>query len=220
MQVFIPETWMWFSICLGLFFTCFILKGQQSKYFFTQGAVREKFSIIDIEFSPSPTHLAGLLSGIDELPDNEGANVKRSLKVNLFLDFLFMVSIYPAIFLLCMHTSHKMEHIGKGLFAVIAWIQLVPWLLDISENIYILDKIQHPVASSDRIHWYFQRLEIVKWLIPCIGLVCALFGLLYFWIEGQYSEHFLKYLGIFTLEILLYIGINWLVNKFTKSPIP
>lgn len=194
---FVEEAfWPLLASSFVLFVVTSIIMGRLSKRFFTVGKVRQSFSIFDLEFPSKSSELMKLLQGMDDLPTQDQArDAKAALRAHLGWDFLFMLGIYPLIFLLCWKTSMKMEWTGKGLFMVLAWAQILPLLFDLAENIYLLRKVANPETSSNAVHKMYLRIVIGKWLIALTGLICAGSGLLYFWMTGAYSAASLPWIG-------------------------
>ena len=187
--------WPLLSALLVLFVVTTMVMQRLATRFFTMGKVRQSFTIFDLEFPSKSSELMKILKGIDELPSREEAvNSKRALRAHLTLDFLFMLAIYPLIFLLCWKTSMKMEWTGKWLFKGLAVAQALPLIFDVAENIYLLRKLANPEKSSKGVHRAYLRIVLSKWIIALVGLVCAAFGLLYFWVTGLYSRESLPWI--------------------------
>ncbi len=187
--------WPLLAASFVLFVLSTIIMGRLSRRFFTMGKVRQSFSIFDLEFPSKSSELMKLLRGIDDLPPQDAQNSKAGLRAHLLWDFVFMLGIYPLIFLLCWKASMKMDWIGKGLFIILAWAQVLPLLFDVAENIYLLRKVSKPETSTSTVHKMYLRIVIGKWLIALVGLVCAASGLLYFWMTGAYNVASLRWVG-------------------------
>lgn len=187
--------WPLLTASFVLFILTSIIMGRLSGRFFTMGKVRQSFSIFDLEFPSKSSELMKLLRGIDDLPTQDAQDSKAALRAHLIWDFVFMLGIYPLIFLLCWKASMKMDWIGKGLFIGLAWAQVLPLLFDVAENIYLLRKVSKPETSTSAVHKTYLRIVIGKWIIALIGLVCAASGLLYFWMTGAYNTASLPWVG-------------------------
>src|SRR5206468_2093872 len=88
----------------------------------------------------------------------------------------------------------------------LAWLQAVAWLCDIIENIYLFKRIKPQVtASSLSVHRTYQAVVILKWGICLTGAISAIFGLLYFWLIGDYFYYSLHYFLIIIAEVLLFV---------------
>lgn len=208
MEVHIPYLWLWFTGCLVLFVVCTIFMSRQSKHFkYLRGVAITSFSIFDLEFPGTISSIRRIITGIQGLDTGLREKSLRSLKANLRLDFLFMTGVYPGIFLLCMNMALRMERAGKTLFLVLAWLQALAFLFDILENIYLFNKVKNPTDSRTWVYRGYRYIVGAKWVFATSGAVCALFGLLYFWINGNYGHGFLVFglclLGLLVLLILL-----------------
>jgi hypothetical protein len=189
--------WPLLIACLALFIVTTLIMQRLAAGFFTMGKVRQSFTIFDLEFPSKSSELMKLIRGIDKLPDPaERISSRAALRWHLWVDFLFMAGIYPLIFLLCWKASGKMDSIGKGLFIGLAWAQALAWLLDIIENIYLLRKLSQPEKSARRVHRWYLRVVTAKWILALVGLVCSVFGLMYFWVTGMYNAGSLRWMAL------------------------
>ncbi|GAA3969676.1 hypothetical protein [Mucilaginibacter dorajii] len=213
MILFIADTWCFFLICLAVLLSATIVMTIQSRNFVTMGQVKKEFSIFDLEFPMSGKALFHLITGIDKLPSAEGARSKNALKGQLYVDFIYMPGVYLAIFLLCMKTATKIHGAGGYVFAVLAWLQLVAWLGDIIENVFLLLKISNPQEPSVTIFKAYQVLEFIKWGSATKGFICSCFALLFFFITGKYTIHSLNYFYWMLLELSLFGLITYLTRK-------
>lgn len=207
------NVWPWFLVCMAAFlFTTYIM-GRQSRHFYLQGVTRMPFSIFDLEFPGDAKTLPHIMRDINNLPNGEGVKVRKALRANLLTDFVFMPATYIGIFLLCIHTANEMTLWGKIVFNVLAWMQVLAWLFDVIENIYLLNKMKHPVPSSPLMHKAYVRVVQAKWAIACTAAVCAAFGSLYFWLVGEFDTYAINYLIIFAVEIILFLVISRMGKK-------
>ena len=87
-----------------------------------------------------------------------------------------------------------MTSFGHSLFATLAWLQLIPFLCDIIENIYLLNKLKpgSPV-SAPAIHTGYLALEVLKWGLSLTGTICGISAMFYFWIIGQLFRTFILF---------------------------
>jgi hypothetical protein len=208
MTNFIIENW-W-----KLFLACFVVLMITSLWmnFIAKRFIigEQHFSIFDLELPVSEMALYGLLS---QLPDRS----KSALRKHLWIDFIFMPALYISIGLLCYKTSLKMEHAGKWVFAVMAFLQAIPWLFDIMENIFLLGKLngrKNVVSEKNSAGFnFFQFLVKTKFAIALTGAVCSIFGLLYFWIIGSFEKRSLLYLFILLGLIVIFSVVNKRVSK-------
>lgn len=187
MVISIPHFGWWLGGCLVLAALTSVVMKRQSQHFFTLShGVRRPFSIIDLELPASALELTGLLRGINEQTEPDRLVVRRALRGQLWVDFLFMPGIYGAIFLLCLKAAQLMAWApGRTLFALLAWAQLLAWGFDIVENLTLFHQLAHPTRTLGPAGFatYF-TLVSAKWLLALAGGICALSILFYFWVAG------------------------------------
>jgi hypothetical protein len=191
----------------------------QSIHFYTKDVVLRKFSIMELEIPSTPKELVNLIKGLYKLPDDQFKKTISALKWQLYIDFLFMPFAYGSILLLCMQVSHKMNlSFGVNIFMIFAVLQLVAWLCDIIENIYLLRKIKPDVVeSSPAVHKAYLGMECIKWGIALISTICAVAAIFYFWLTGHYEAGSLKYLLIMTGEVVIFfIATKLFLIKATR----
>ena len=218
MALHITNGWLWFCIAFGVMLIIALVMKLQRKYFYTNDVVIRKFAMIDLELPASPREVVNIIKGIFLLPPDQSQKTLKALKGQLYIDFIFMPVAYGAIFLLCMDVSWKMSSVGHGLFSALAWLQVIAWLSDLIENIYLLNKIKPGVvASSDGAHKAYMLVEVIKWSIVLVSAVCSLFALSYFWLAGRYSYPSLHYLIIIIVEIILFTVAQKLIFKKSKG---
>lgn len=206
MYLYIADAWLFFCIAFGMMLLTSFIMSIQSVNFYTYDVVRRKFSIIDLELPASPVEVVNLIKGVYKLPVQESQKTLKALRAQLYTDFLFMPAAYISIFLLCMQVSLKMVSFGHSFFAMLAWLQIIPWICDIIENVYLLHKINPDVVSSGpAVHKAYQFLEILKWGTALSGAIIGIAAIIYFWLIGNYSITSLKYLLIITAEIISFL---------------
>jgi hypothetical protein len=212
MSIFIIS-WTLFTITFGLMLLFSFIMAVQGSHFYTYDHVEKKFSIMELEMPATPLELVNLIRGLYKLSTRDKAlKAIKSLRYQLYLDFLFMPCAYGTIFILCMLVSAKMQSsFGHTIFTILAWAQLIPWLCDIVENIYLLRKIKpKPVLSSLTVHKAYLRMEYCKWGIALGATICAVTAICYFWLAGNYVVNSLNYLAIIAVEIIIFA----LMGKF------
>ncbi|HEY5406426.1 MAG TPA: hypothetical protein VIJ92_05035 [Ginsengibacter sp.] len=209
MSLYIEFTWIHFCIAFGVMLFFYLIMSFQSNNFFTKHMVVRKFSILDLEFPPSATEMINFIKDIFSLPPAQAKRTLNALRNQLLLDFLFMPAFYGSIFILSMKVSMKMVYFGHKFFAILAWIQLIAWLCDIIENIYLLNKIHpDPTASTGVAFKSYEALEAIKWGIPLLTCVCSVAAICYFWLVGLYDYGSLVYLIIVAIEIIIYFAVK------------
>ena len=211
MQFILEYLWLFLLISFMVTAATTYLMGKQARqFYYLRDTVVLHFSIFDLEFPGSQETIKNILQGIDKLATKPGcedclkksADSKKALKNNLLCDFIFMAGIYPFIALLCIATAYKMTYWGRYIFLGLAILQLVAWLFDILENLYLLNKMKNPDTLS-KLYTAYKNIVIAKWIFAVTGLICSLFGLLYFWLRGNYG-HTLEFgaLGIYFIILL------------------
>lgn len=218
METLINDAWCWLCISMGILLLTTFVMMRQSRQFYTMDVVMRRFSILDLEFPGSRYEIPALIKGVYALPVDQRSKTLSALRGQLWTDFLFMPAAYGSIFLVCIKVAEKMNPAGTTLFEWLAWLQLLPWLCDIIENIYLLRKTAPNVpASTEMVHKAYQWLEITKWGISSIGMVCGLSALLFFWVTGDFDTASLHYLLIMAAEAGVFIGLLF-VAKPVKAP--
>jgi hypothetical protein len=220
MEIVIPNSWSLFCIAFAIVLATSYIMGLLGRYLYTRDVSLRKFSIMDLQLAPNAKEIVILVNGIYKLSEPSSKKVIRALRLQLYIDFLFMPGAYGSIFILCMQLSSKMPPVGATFFSILAWLQAIAWLCDIIENIYLLGKIhKDPAESSKPAFKAFQYLEVIKWGSALFGLVCGLAALMYFWFAGDYARESLQYLLIIGIEIAIFFAINWVAKKtIAKEP--
>lgn len=211
MPIYFTDNLGLFCIAFGATLVLTLIMGLQSRHFYTKDVIVRKFSIMDLELAATATEIVNIVKGLYQLPDpRQSQAAVRALKGQLYIDFLYMPAVYGSIFLLCAHVSAKMTTIlGQDLFIALAWLQLVSWLCDIIENIYLLGKIRpDPIRSAPAVHSAYLCMEAVKWGLALTAAVSALSTECYFWLSGYYSPRSLDYLLIIVAEVLVFGAIR------------
>ncbi len=220
MSIFIIN-WALFCITFGLMLLFSFIMSIQATHFYTRDGVVKKFSILELEMPATPKELANLIKGLYKLPEEHPATKKAStaLKAQLYIDFLFMPCAYGTIFILCMLVSAKMQYSGGAkIFSILAWAQIIPWICDIIENIYLLRKIKpHPVESKRSVHTAYLRMEIIKWGITLGATICSVAAICYFWLAGNYEVSSLNYLLVLSGEVILFVMLGKFFLKKKKE---
>ena len=182
------------------------IMGQLSKRFYTNDGTVRSFSVLDLEFAASSTEITSLIKGIYLLPDVvKGRAAVKALKRQLYVDFIFMPAAYGSVFLACHKVGTMLAtHWGQAVFAVLAWLQVLPWLCDVLENCYLLGKIvPEPSVTPPKYFKLYQFNELIKWGLSLTGAVCSIAALFYFWLAGHFSPGSLVYLLIVVAEIIV-----------------
>lgn len=208
------NNWELFSISFGIVLVISFIMLLQSRNFYTFYVTKRRFSIMELEIPATATELARIIKGLFDLPEDESKKSIAALKGQLKLDFLFMPFTYGSIFLLCLRVSEKLQsgiHLGYYVFFAFAILQIIPWVCDIIENIYLLKKIRQGndvKASTDKQHKAYLIMEAFKWGLSLTATVCSISAICYFWLSGNYSVTSFKYLLIILVEIIAFIVVT------------
>ena len=218
MQFPFNSSWPLVCIFFGAMLFLILLMRWQGTFFYTKDVVVRRFSILDLEIPASPIELVNIIKGLYQLPVQKKDASINALKTQLYIDFIFMPFAYGFVALLCVQVSRKMSlAAGSNIFLVFAFLQMVSWILDIIENIYLLNKIKPTVEiSSPGIHKAYLIMEAIKWGLALVSTICAVAALFYFWLSGHFSTGVLKYLIIFIAEIIIFFVLSKLI--FKNSP--
>lgn len=213
MNLYMHFPWWYFFAAFALFVVTTIIMSRQSKNFwYMRGTALTKFSIMELEFPGSTDSISKIINGMARLRPELAARSRAALKANLLWDFLFMPGAYLSIFFLCMQIAKLIDEPGRILMVILAWLQIVAWLLDIIENYYLLHKLKNPYTARLSVHKNFRRMVSLKWAIASTGVVSGLSLLLYFWLIGKFREVF-GWVGLVLAVILIVV----LVITFIKS---
>ena len=176
---------------------------------------------MELEIPATPLELVKIIKGLFELPEDEKTKSVNALKSQLLIDFIFMPLAYGSIFLVCWRVSAKLEtYIGYYVFLVFAVAQIIPWLCDIIENIYLLQKLKEGInvkPTGDKQHKAYLIMEGFKWGISLTATVCAISAICYFWLTGDYSSISFKYMLIILAEILVFVLATRYINKLKPA---
>lgn len=209
MSFYIQFGWLDFSIAFGVMLLLTFIMGLQSSNFYTNHVVVRKFSMLDLEFPASRLELVNYIKGIFLLPADLSQKTLRSLKGQLYIDFLFMIAAYGSVFILCMKVSMKMNSFGIWVFATMAWLQIIALVCDIIENIYLLKKIKpEPRISTESTYRAIKKLEYCKWIIPLGATVSCLAIMAYLWLLGDYSYNSTEYAVLIIAELAVFFVLK------------
>lgn len=201
--------WFYFAICFTVFlFTTYIMARVAKHFCMNKAGANVPFSIMDLELPLSERELVNIIL---TMPDN----ARRAVKHHLNVDYLFMAAVYPGIALLCGIAANKMDHIGKWFFWLLAALQVVPWLFDVLENIYLAGKLRNPVVNEQNpkaFTSFIWRVQ-VKFIIALAGAICAVFALLYYWLTADFNPDTPWYLLVMLVELIIFIVVMNISGK-------
>ncbi len=202
---FIETCWCLFCMVFGLMLFFTLIMSRLSANFYTKDVVVKKFSIIDLELPATAIELVNVTKGLFSLDEEHSKKALRAVRWHLIIDFIYMPFAYGSVFILCMLVAGKMNSVGVDIFIVLAWLQIVPWICDIIENIYLFGKIKpDPVISNARTHRLYLFMQTVKWGIALTAVICAVAAICYFWLAHLYYYNTLQYALIIIGEIILF----------------
>ena len=152
-----------FLFSLGLFVgTGFCMKWMEAD-FWSGG---EKFNIMGLELFYPKDKMIVLLGGLD-------SRVKTILQYHLYFDFAFMAGVYPGITSLCMMARQRAVSVPvKRILTLLAWLQLIAWAGDITENYYLLSWIHEPVVGNEFL--FYHIVVAAKWILALAGAVLSI----------------------------------------------
>lgn len=201
--------WFYFAVCFTLFLITTYIMVRLGRHFCIHKAGADvPFSIMDLMMPLSERELVNMCL---TMPESSKTAVRRQLTV----DYLYMFGVYPGVALLCGIAANKMEHIGKWFFWILAAAQLLPWLFDILENIYLARKLRNPVVDEQhpqRFARYIWQVK-AKFIIGFAGAICAVFALLYYWLTADFKPDTPWYLLFMLVELILFVVITNLKPK-------
>lgn len=197
-------SWCLICITFGTTILAGFIMHLLSKKFYTLHVFVRKFSILDLEFPVSALELSTYIKGIFLLPKELSEKSLHALKNRFYINFLFILLKYATIFLLCIKLSQKMSFLGNYIFIVLAFLQIIPFLCDLVENFYLLQKLSpNASVSTDTVHKNYQLMAKIKWSIFLTAVVFCITTLVYFWLIGNFSDHSLVYLIVIIAELVL-----------------
>jgi hypothetical protein len=126
----------------------------------------ERFTIIGLELFYSKEKLMAIMAGLD-------GHVKTILSYHLHFDFAFMAGVYPGIAALCMMAGEKLAARPiKNFFFLLAVFQFLAWAGDITENLYLLKWLRHPVIGNEFGLYHF--IVATKWIIALSAVLFSI----------------------------------------------
>ncbi len=198
--------WLLFTLLFSLLLLVSFMMMQQSNHFYTYDVIERKFTILELEMPATPTELHNLITGIYHLPPAKSRRSLQALRGQLWIDFLFMPLAYGCIFLLCWRVAGKMSlPFGQVVFWFLAFGQIIPWICDIVENIFLLSQLKKNAKKMKKTqHRKLLYMEALKWGLALTAFVCAMSAMAYFWCTGNYSSRSLQYLLIIVAECAVF----------------
>ena len=214
----IQTSWSLLCLVFGAMLVLTLIMSLLSRHFYTQDVVIKKFSMMDLEIPATSMEFVNLVKGLYKLPQPQSRKVIRLLRLHLVIDFLFMPCVYGSIFIICMLVAGKMTTFGVDIFIVLAWLQVIPFVCDIIENIYLLQKIKpNPEKTTAKAHRLHLFMEFLKWSLSLIAAISAVAAICYFWLAHHYSPETLNYGLILIAEIAVFLIVGKVVLRKQKE---
>jgi len=156
-----------FVFCLGLFLgTAFCMKWMEADL----RVNGEKFTIIGLELFYSKQKVAHIMASLDY-------RVQTILKYHLYFDFAFMAGVYPGVASLCMMAGKRVNSSSvKKLLYFLAALQLLAWLADVYENLWLLQWTMQPFIGNEFASYHIA--VVVKWIIALAAATVAIYFLI------------------------------------------
>lgn len=157
-----------FGVCLGIFAgTAFCMKWIEPGFRLNG----ELFTILDLEIFYSEKQVSAIFSEID-------FNVRTLLQYHLVFDFAFMAGVYPGIAALCMMARNNVQGVTiKKILLLLALLQFVALVCDVTENIFLLNWINSPGEIC--CFQFYHIIVITKWILALCGAVAGILVLLF-----------------------------------------
>lgn len=190
---------------LAIFIVTTIMMARIAKKFITKN--NRPFSIFNLEFPGSDENLSSLVLKMND-------DVKQSVKKHLYVDYVFMAGVYPGIAILCFIAAGAADsEIGSKILLAMGWLQIVPWICDIIENIILLKKINHPLPIKENLYRLLKYLVGTKFFIAVLGVISTIFSLVYIWLIGGIPEGITQIIMSLTGIVILVILIFALIRR-------
>ncbi len=152
-----------FWVCFGLFAgSAFCMKWMEGD-FISQDS---KFSIIGLEISYSREKVQEVLAGLND-------KGKTILSYHLYFDFAFMTGVYLGIMSLCMMARYKQVNvIFKNLLLVLTLLQIIAFVCDITENVYLLSWLKNSRVGDGFAAYHL--VVVIKWSVALTGVLAGI----------------------------------------------
>ena len=202
MTIILSDPWLYFIILFTIFLETTLWMAALARRFrqHNKDLGNVPFTILDLQFPSSESELCQL---IRDLPKD----ARKALHAHLWVDYLFMIGLYPAIALLCLVLGDK-TGAGQYFFWLIAALQLFAWLFDVLENAYLLKKLRKPVVKASGLSFKTYTFYVyAKFILAFLGVAVTLPVIFYFWMSGSFSEETLRYVGVAVAEVVVFMLI-------------
>lgn len=174
--------WLLFLPFFAIFLITTRVMGKLAKGFYTAIPPGRPFSIFNLEFPGSDEALTSLILRMDK-------EVKKKVRKNLLVNYLFMLGVYPGIAILCFIASSRVyadSPLGSNILQMMGIAQVIPWLCDIIENAILLKKLQKPTPPNPGTYKVFKWIVGIKFFVALIAVTSTIFIMLYIWLIGGF----------------------------------
>jgi hypothetical protein len=191
-----------------VFITSTIIMRRLAKKFITKTG--RPFSIFSFEFPGSDEKLVSLILKLDK-------DVKGAVKLHLVIDFIFMLGVYPGIAILCFIASNASDSvIGSITLQGLGWLQIIPWLCDVIENVILLKKIKSPLPVNEILYRLLKYVVGTKFFVATLGVSSTIFSLIYIWLIGRFSVSISHMVIILTAALVIFIIIRAIIRRIKR----
>ncbi len=166
------------SLILGIFLFLLLLTAASSwmmnkiaQNFYLNDNSQSRFTITDLELSENKAVLQQKISKMDTF-------VKQKVALHLKVDYVFMISCYLGVALICLIASSKTDNATlKSVLMVLGYLQIVAWAFDIIENIFLSKWLYDQDFSIN--FGLFKTMVRAKFLLAVTGLAVGLLALIF-----------------------------------------
>jgi hypothetical protein len=165
------------SLILGIFMFLLLLTATSSwmmnkiaQNFYLNDNAHSRFTITDLELSKNKIVLQQKIGKMD-------AFVKQKVALHLKIDYVFMISCYIGVALICFIASSKTDNVTlKSVLMILGYLQIIAWAFDIIENLLLTKWLDNQDFSVN--FGLFKTMVRAKFLLAVTGLAMGLLALL------------------------------------------
>jgi hypothetical protein len=193
--------WTIFLVCMILFIVTTLIMKRIARRFVTIPPASKKFSIFRLEFPGSNAQLSSLVLQMSPV-------TKSSVRAHLYVDYFFMLAIYPAIAIVCYKTGLALynSHTAAAYFLfLMAAVQLVAFACDAIENIMLLQKLENIESWTEQSHERFSKIVFYKFMIALFALATVGCCWIYMWLVHLIPVKFVQWVIIGAVIMIAYI---------------
>jgi hypothetical protein len=193
--------WSIFIACIILFIVTTLIMKRIATRFVTNPPASKKFSIFRLEFPGSNAQLSSLVLQMSPA-------TKNSVRAHLYVDYIFMLAVYPAIGILCYKTGFALHesHTAAAYFLYfMAALQLVAFACDAIENMMLLRKLADIQSWSERSHERFSKIVFYKFMIALFAFATVGCCWIYMWLVHLIPVIYVQWVVIGGTIMIVYI---------------